>query len=193
MIPDINLLPKSDKGQSNSNVLYILLAVIALLGLAYLSWQFFSAKIEIGKLEREESTLITQRDTLQAELDLLTDHRSGSLKQSVEFVELVSYPVSPIIQETKRLQPENSYLREYTFENDSVIMVVDFETITEISNYVTKLNNSAYFVNVQVMEIENFHLGQDTSLVNFSIIPRYSAEIVLFLNETYLATGGGQS
>lgn len=193
MIPDINLLPKVDKRQSNPNVLYILLAVIALLGLAFLVWQFFSAKIEITSLESKEESLIAQRDEIQMQLELLTNDSTGSLEQSVEFVELVSYPVTPLINETKRLQPPNSYLREYSFEAEGVTMIVDFETLTEISSYVSRLNSSQYFVDVQVMSVENFHLGPEVNTDNFKIVPRYSVEIVLLLNETFLATGGGES
>lgn len=196
MIPDINLLQKVDKRQSNSRNLYILLSIIVLLLIVFFVMKYFKIRAEITSLRAEEESVMAQRDQLQVELDTMTTN-TGSLKESVEFVELISYPVSPIINETIRLQPEPSYLREYVFDAKTAIVTIDFETLSQISNYLSKLVSSPYFEDVQVTSIEHFDIKptseEEENQIDFHEIPRYKAEFSLFINPNYLATGGNHS
>lgn len=201
MIPDINLLPKVERGQSNSKVFFLVLGICTLLILSFLVWQYFSAKSDLVSLKKEEQTLIAERDNLQSQfVGQNNENAEGSLEQSVEYVELVSYPVSPLIDETIELQPENSYLRSYSFTATSVDITLDFETLSDISDYVSKLSNSSYFSDVQVGSISNFDLDPqnetDTENENaeeeFYEQKRYSVNISLMIDEAYLATGGVQ-
>ena len=59
--------------------------------------------------------LSSQREQLQIELDGKQNANKGSLEQSVQFVENVSYPVTPLMDETQVLLPEQTYLRNYVF------------------------------------------------------------------------------
>ncbi len=197
MIPDINLIPKVEKGQQGSKLLYSLIGIIALLVLTLFIWQYFSARADIAELEREEENLISNRNQLQTDLAALLPNNEGTLEQSLQFVELVSYPVSPLIDEIEGLQPSNSYLRNYTFSPESVSISIDFETLSDVSTYVSRLSNSAYFIDGQVLSITNSGLGEapDTAeegQTDFNVIPRQSVEITLLINENYLATGGVQ-
>ncbi|MDN4495517.1 malate synthase [Ureibacillus aquaedulcis] len=195
MIPDINLIPKLEKSQQGSRLLYILLGILTLLGLTLLIWQYFTAKAAVIELQREETNLIAQRDQLKVDLATLQPANEGSLEQSLQFVELVSYPVTPLIDEIQGLLPSNSYLRNYSFSPESVSISIDFETLSDVSTYVSRLNNSAYFIDGQVLSITNSELGEELGTedeTNFDVIPRQSAEITLLINETYLATGGVQ-
>lgn len=192
MIPDINLLPQHEKRQSDSKVLYILIGIIVLLSLSFFIWQYFSARAQIVSLEQEETNLIAQRDQLQSQIDANQNHL-GSLEQSIEVVNLLSYPVSPLIDETKALQPTNSYLREYVFAEKNVTITIDFETLKDISQYISRLTNSAYFEDGQIVSITNYELTTDsTDETNFDVVPRKTAEISLLIDENFLATGGVQ-
>lgn len=193
MIPDINLLPKLEKERSESNVIYILLVIVALLALAFFAWQYFTARSEVIELESKETNLIDQRDQLQFELESLTVAQGGSLKESVTFVEAVSYPVSPLIDETQRLLLKNAYLREYEFDAEVVHIVVDFETLNDTAQYVSRLTKSQYFSDVQVTSVENTEIGDaKEDETNFNLIPRQSAQIDLIINKQFLSAGGGQ-
>lgn len=196
MIPDINLLPKVERRPNNTKLLYILLAVIALLILSLLVWQYFSARSSLVSIVNEEQALLAQRDQLQSQLNVYNDSKSNiSLEQSVQFLDQISYQVSPLIKEILNLQPNNSFLRTFEFAEKSVTVWIDFETMNDISNYVTRLNNSDYFLDVQVSTISNFELvveSGDTveSTTNFNEQPRYTTNLTLVIDETYLSTGG---
>lgn len=199
MIPDINLLPKVERrGQADSKVLYVLLAIIVLLILSLLVWQYFTARSSVASMKNEEQALIVQRDQLQAKFDVLNGMSTSlSLNEFVEFLEILSYPVSPIINEAQTLQPNNSFLRAYEFSENSVMISLDFETLNAISDYVARLSNSGYFKDVQVSTISNFELvveteeGTTDETTNFNEQPRYSANITLLIDDSYLATTGG--
>lgn len=204
MIPDINLLPKVEKRQSTSTKnIYILISIIVLLLVAFFVLQYFKIRGEISTLKEKEQSVLAERDQLEAELDNMTMN-TGSLEQSVEFVEMISYPVSPIIDETIRLQPGHSYLREYAFDATTAEVTMDFETLSDISSYLSKLVNSAYFQDVQVTSIEHFEImpnrvtdeGEEVTVDNrasFYEVPRYEVVFTLFINSNYLAAGGVES
>ncbi|MEJ9282388.1 hypothetical protein [Ureibacillus thermosphaericus] len=192
MIPDINLLPKADKRQSASKNLYILLTIVVLLLVAFFAFQYFKIRGEIAHLRSEEQQVIAERNQLQEELDSMTVN-TGSLKQSIEFVETISYPVSPIIDETIRLQTGNSYLREYTFDEKTAEVTMDFETLSDIANYLSRLTGSAYFQDVQVSSVEHFDpsaLEEEDDATNFNEIPRYEVVFTLLIDQQYVAAGG---
>lgn len=194
MIPDINLLPKYDKRQSTSKNLFIILTAVMLLLVIFFAFQYFQFRAEIAKLQDEEEQVIAERNRLQEELDNMTVN-TGSLKQSVEYVERISYPVSPIIDETVRLQPEHSYLREYAFEEEAAEVAMDFETLSDISDYLTQLSNSPFFKDAQVTSIEQFELGgeeEEEREGDFHEIPRYEVRFKLYVDSNSLAAGGDE-
>lgn len=122
---------------------------------------------------------------------------AGTLEQSVQFVNHVSYPVTPLIDETQALLPEHTYLRNYQFGEENIEITADFETMSAISNYLDKLNVSPYFTDVQVGTIENFDLAiGEQNEVNaqdkYQQLPRYSVTFSLAIDFTFLV-GGSES
>lgn len=193
MIPDINLMPNAEQEDGNSKVFFILLGTIVIALLAVMSWMYFSAKAEVTNLSNEEQMLQSERDTLQMELTTLQGAGQGSVEESLAFIEHISYPVTPLIDETKGLLPENTYLRDYSFGESAVTFSVDFETLNAASLYISRLENSPYFLDVQVGTIENFELGSNGERQNetrFSEVPRYTVEVILAINDAQLVTGG---
>lgn len=197
MIPDINLLPKTDNEEEGSRLIYILLGIIAVILLAVLLWLYFTARSDVKDLTEKQTQLQSQRDQLQQELALLEGENVGTLEQSLEFVEYVSYPVTPIIDETQGLLPEATYLRNYSFSNESTTITVDFETLTTASIYVERLENSPYFSDVQLGAVTTFEIIGGTDIekeenqTNFTRMPRYTANITMTINNSYLSMGGG--
>ncbi|MEK3764357.1 malate synthase [Solibacillus sp. FSL K6-4121] len=196
MIPDINLLPKIEKGETSLKLAYILVGILSLLTLAVFAWIFFNAESEIADSEVTRTTIIATRDALQGQVSSAEMQNNGSLEESVTFVESVSYAVSPIIIETRNLLPLNTYLRSYVFSETGVEATVDFETLNSISSYVSELKKSLYFNDVQVGVIEAFEIITSDDEKNleqqFAEVPRYELEINLVIDKAYLAAGGDE-
>lgn len=196
MVPEINLLPNLEKKKASPTLLYAVLIGITAIVLVYMIFLYFGAKSDISTLSKQEQEITTQRDELQKELDAMSNANKGSLAQSVKFVENVSYPVTPLIAETQALLSEHTYVRGYTFDEESVTVTTDFETMNDISRYVEKLGVSDYFRDTQVDTIGNFEveLGEQTDDKRledkFKEIPRYTVTIKLFIDYSYLARGG---
>ncbi|MFL0583105.1 PilN domain-containing protein [Solibacillus silvestris] len=194
MIPDINLLPKIEKGATSLKLAFILVGILSILTIGLLAITYFSARSEIASAIPERDSLILTRDALNAELASAQTGSQGSLEESVAFVERVSYPVSPIIIETRNLLPKDTYLRSYAFSETGVQVAVDFETLNAISAYVSQLDKSPYFDDVQVGTIQNFELNPTGEEVNdtqqFTEVPRYSLEIFLVIDQLHVAAEG---
>lgn len=192
MIPNINLLPPQGHKKTNFKKVYIILTVIVLLVVVYFVLQYISVKGDIKSLTTEEQQVMEKRDKLKQELNEISVN-SGSLSQSVEYVDVISYPVSPIIDETMKLRPGRTYLRQYSFDATSAEVKMDFETLNEISSYVSRLTSNAYIDDVQIASINQFDVnptGEEKKEGNFNEVPRYEVTFTLHIDHQYLATGG---
>lgn len=193
-IPDINLIPNNEQEDGQSKLFFILLGILVMILLAVMSWLYFTAKAEVTSATNEKQTLQTERDALQLELSTLQGAEQGTVEESLAFIEHISYPVTPLIEETKGLLPENTYLREYDFGESAVTFSVDFETLHAVSTYISRLEGSPYFLDVQVGTIEEFELGSEGEQQNeetrFSEVPRYTVEVTLAIDNAQLAAGG---
>lgn len=196
MIPDINLLPKIEKGKTSLNIAFYVVGIVSLVTLGLLIWTFFGAKSDIASATPERDSLLAERDGLQAEVASYDSLSSGSLEESVAFVERVSYPVTPIMMEAQNLLPINTYLRSYVFSETGVQVVVDFETLKAVSSYVSELEKSPYFSDIQVGTISNFEIdpaGEETDeALLFKQVPRYNVEIMLVIDQLYVVAGGDE-
>ena len=196
MIPDINLLPKLEKKSNSNKLVYTLMGVVTVLALAVFAFMYITSILDLRGLQAQEQQLTTEQTELQAQLDVLQSMNVGSLEESLAFVERVSYPVSPLIDEAQKLLTEDTYLRSYSFTEESVTVSADFEILSDVSRYVDALNNSQYFSDVQVETVSNFELNptnnEKADSEKFQEIPRYSTSIVLLIDSMYLATGGAR-
>ena len=186
----------------NSPVICVLILGAVLFGVLvlFLSMQLFSLKKDISALSSEETQLVEQRDVLVAQVSssASAQEAQGTLASSVTFVESISYPVSPLIDEVHRLLLENTYLRDYQFGETGVDLVVDFETMNDLSLFVENLLNSPYFTDVQVQSISTFEPSgntedtADSTETNFDVQSRYSATFTLIMDQAYLSAGGAR-
>jgi len=194
MVPEINLLPNLEKKHSTPTSIYVVFIILIGMIVGYMIFLFFQAKIDLTKLSAQEVELSSQREQLQIELDGKRNLNQGSLEQSVQFVENVSYPVTPLIDETQILLPEQTYFRKYIFGEKNVEITADFETMSAISAYLEKLTGSPYFNDVQVDTISNFDVSigteeEESAKDRFKEVPRYSATITLGIDFKFLAGG----
>ncbi|MFF2794315.1 PilN domain-containing protein [Lysinibacillus xylanilyticus] len=194
MVPEINLLPNLEKKHSTPTLIYVVFIILIGMIVGYMIFLFFQAKIDLTKLSAQEVELSSQREQLQNELDGKRNLNQGSLEQSVQFVENVSYPVTPLIDETQVLLPEQTYFRKYVFGEENVEITADFETMSAISSYLEKLTASPYFNDIQVDTISNFDVSignqeEESAKDRFKEVPRYSATITLGIDFKFLAGG----
>jgi len=193
MVPEINLLPNLEKKHSTPTLIYGVFIILIGMIVGYMIFLFFQAKSDLTKLSAQEVELSSQREQLQMELDGKQNANQGSLEQSVQFVENVSYPVTPLMDETQVLLPEQTYLRNYVFGENNVEITADFETMSAISSYLEKLTASPYFNDIQIDTISNFDVAigqeEESAKNKFKEIPRYSATITLGIDFKFLAGG----
>ncbi|MEQ6355013.1 hypothetical protein ABNX05_10335 [Lysinibacillus sp. M3] len=194
MVPEINLLPDLEKKHSTPALFYIVFIILIGMIVGYMIFLFFQAKSDLTKLSAQEMELSSQHEQLQTELDVKRNVNEGSLEQSVQFVEKVSYPVTPLMDETQVLLPEQTYLRDYVFGEKNVEVTADFETMSAISSYLEKLTVSRYFNDIQVDTISNFDVAignqeEENTKNKFKEVPRYSATITLGIDFKFLAGG----
>ncbi|MFJ7667500.1 PilN domain-containing protein [Lysinibacillus sp. NPDC097195] len=194
MVPDINLLPQLEKRTASPKLFYGVLIVIVGLILAYFLLLYFTATSDIKRLQLEEQTLTTERDQLQQTLNEQQLSNKGNLQQSVQYVQSIAYPVTPLIDETRQLLPAHAYLRSYVFGQDTINILVDFESMPDIATYVERLLVSHYFKDTQISSIANFEVqvGEQKELTpeqKFTEVPRYSVSITATIDFMYLAGG----
>ena len=195
MVPEINLLPKMERQKSNSILIIVIGLILFATVLLLFFIQYMSLKNEVNTLTAEETYVAAEKVDLTEQVELINTSNQGTLAEAVIFAESVSYPVSPLLIEVDALLEGNTYLRQFVFLEQSLEVSVDFETMTGISNYVEKLLQSDYFTDIKIEQISNFEANddiEDSRIINFEEIPRYSATINLTIDQAYLSAGGDQ-
>lgn len=196
MTPEINLLPKIEKKKVSSQTPFLLLATIVILSLVYLVYTYFTVTASIKKLELEYNSSTIELEEQELALEVLINLNKGSLQDAVDFVRSISYLVTPLMDEIQKLQPPNTYLRDYNFSENKVEVILDFETMQEVSLYVERLVQSDYFTDAQVQNVASYEINEESSdemkkIKNqFEVIPRYTLTISCLIDYTYLAGSG---
>lgn len=191
MIPDINLLPKREKKTAKGSFVMIGFAILFIGALAFISGQYILLTKNIGTLEVDRTDLMRQKEELTEQLETLRALEDDDLETSVQFIEDISYPVSPLIVELNRYLDDRAYLRNYSFREDILSFLVDFETITDVSTYVDDLLKSPYVKDVIVNGMSSF---DPVALEGnqFDVIDRFANTFELLIDLDYLRKVGGE-
>ena len=193
MVPEINLLPKVERKSAKRRWFSLILAIIFSLLLVFLMIQYFTLTKSIKTLESEQQVLATEKVALEETLAALHKPKGIDLEASVEFVESVSYPVSPLVIEINKYLDENAYLRDYLFSEETIGVEVDFETLSEVVSYIEDLMDSPYFKDVVVSDIETFDptASDEDEEDQFKVTDRYSNKFEILIDLDYLREVGG--
>lgn len=190
MVTEINLLPKRNRIKSNIFVLSIVLGAILVIFFIFLLMQYINTKSELETITTLDSQLLSTKTEMELSLNNLQGVNKDSFSASVDFVESVSYPVSPLVDELESYLVGNSYLTSYSFSESSLSISADFETLTEVATYVERLSISTYFADVQVNTVSKFNVESGDTEENldedFTVIPRHSVQFDLLINDAYL-------
>ena len=193
MVPEINLLPKVERKSAKRRWFSLILTIIFSLLLVFLMIQYFTLTKSIKTLESEQQVLATEKVALEETLAALHKPKGIDLEASVEFVESVSYPVSPLVIEINKYLDENAYLRDYLFSEETIGVEVDFETLSEVVSYIEDLMDSPYFKDVVVSDIETFDptASDEDEEDQFKVTDRYSNKFEILIDLDYLREVGG--
>lgn len=192
MVPEINLLPKRERQKSNFILILAISLVLLITVILLLFIQYFSVKGDIETLTAEETYTVAEKEDLTQLVNEIKMSGQGDLQTSVTFAESVSKPVRPLLNEVNTLLEKHTYLRQFEFVNQTILISVDVETMTSLSKFVDKLLVSNYFSDAKVESVTNFDLSNssESEEKKFEIIPRYSAIINLNVDQSYLENGG---
>lgn len=192
MVPEINLLPKRESQKSNFILILAISLVLLITAILLLFIQYFSIKSEIETFTAAETYSIAEKEDLTLLVNEINMSGQGDLQTSVTFSESVSNSVSPLLIEVNKLLEKHTYLRQFEFVDQTILISVDVETMTSLAKFVDKLLVSNYFLDVKVESVTNFDLSNSSESVEkrFEIIPRYSAIINLNIDQSYLKNGG---
>lgn len=195
MVPEINLLPKTNRKSAESKWVTLILALVFMLLLLFLAVQYVTLTNSLKTLEAEQQILATEKTDLETTLASLHEPQGVDLEESVAFVERVSYPVSPLIMEINHYLDDDAYLRDYSFSEENVQFAVDFETMSEVVSYIEYLTGSLYFEDTFVHQIEAFNpipLGEEDEVSVFDNVDRYSNSFEVLIDLDYLRAGGAE-
>ena len=195
MVPEINLLPKTDRKSAESKWITLILALVFVLLLLFLAVQYVTLTKSVNTLEEEQQILATEKTELETTLASLQEPKGVDLEESVAFVERVSYPVSPLIIEINHYLDDDAYLRDYSFSEENVQFAVDIETMSEVVSYIENLTGSLYFEDAIVHQIETFNpisLGEEDEVSVFDSVDRYSNSFEVLIDLDYLRAGGAE-
>lgn len=187
MIPDINLLPQREKRSASGGWLFIIFGVLFFIALVVMTVQFFVLMKNTAVLEAEEDELQRENVALQEELAALQSSDEMDLETSLQFIESISYPVSPLIIELNKYLDDHAYLRTYSFREDTLSFIVDFETISDVSVYIDNLLKSPYVKDVIVDGMTAFdptNLEEDAN--QFNVIDRFANTFEILIDLDYL-------
>lgn len=192
MIPDINLLPQRDLNSARGNWVFILFGALFIGALIFMLAQYLYVTKSIQGLESEQTALNNEKQVLEEKLMQLQEPKGVDLETSVEFIEAISFPVSPLIIELNRYLDEHAYLREYSFEENTVSFTVDFETMTDISTYMNDLLRSPFVKDVIINEMSAFNPTK-TEDKPFEVIDRFTNTFEVLINLDYLREADGEN
>lgn len=162
MVPEINLLPKRERQKSNFILILAISLVLLITVILLLFIQYFSVKGDIETLTAEETYTVAEKEDLTQLVNEINMSGQGDLQTSVTFAESVSKPVSPLLIEVNTLLEKHTYLRQFEFVNQTILISVDVETMTSLSKFVDKLLVSNYFSDVKVESVTNFDLSNSS-------------------------------
>ncbi|KXH87315.1 PilN domain-containing protein [Sporosarcina sp. HYO08] len=192
MAPDINLLPKRDRSLANKRLFFIIFGIVFALLFIGIGTQYVIVSKNIDRLQAMKQTEEAGKSQLQAKVAALETPVVADLATSVQFIESVSYPVSPLLTELLKYIPENTYVRSYKFTENTITVDVDFETLSHVSTYIGDVDGSAYFTDVKVESISTFSPKDDEEekTTSFDEVERFANTITVTIEPSYLRNGG---
>ena len=183
MLPDINLLPKFERQRSLFVIIFLIAFLIWFIFTALLVFHYFHTKNTLERTQTEVEQLTELKTTLEQQVHSADAADASSLANAVEYAENVTYPTSALIDNLITLLPDYAYLSEYAYDEGSITIQSQFETMDVAAEYVARLVGSDYINDVKVDEIETFTIDEDEEDdTSYTTVPRYDVRHSLEAN-----------
>ncbi|MFD1708773.1 hypothetical protein ACFSCZ_19035 [Siminovitchia sediminis] len=198
MLPDINLLPKYKKERSFSYMIFLGGLALAILLTGYLIYQYIQLKDEIQVAAVQQEELTSEKEALEEQAKIQEADLPVLMEEAVSYAEQHVIPTSRLIDQLMGFLPERAYISQYHYFDGKAVIETHFETMTEASSYVAKLDASDFTKNVKVNHINTFEPeapadeNEETETIEmslFQLLPRYQVTYSFDMNASQLKEG----
>lgn len=199
MLPDINLLPKYKRERSLLYILFLAGLILAILFTGFLGYQYITVHNELKAANEQNKELTEQKETLQVQTAKQEPNQKEAMKEAVAYAEKYVIPTSKLIDQLMAFLPTTGYMSQYNYNEGEVVIESHFETMTDASSYMAKLNASDFIKNPIVNRLETFDLeapeanadsedeaDNQAELSIFELLPRYQVTYSFEINPAQL-------
>lgn len=182
-VPLINLMPPLRSARSSNKIGIWAAAILGVLFIAGVAVWNYSLSTDVADLQKENEAKVAALDEANSQLEQLQSSDGDSLEDAVKTIEQLSYPVTPIIAAVNKNLADYNYKTNYEFAETSAKAVIQYETYSELANYIEKIQMNPIFKDVKVNTINTKKPGNENEEVQLEeTIDRHIAEIELDLN-----------
>lgn len=200
MLPDINLLPKYEKERSLLYIIFIIGLILAFLLTGFVVYQYITVSNELKEVNTRNTELAEAKEILELQMTKQEPDEKEGMKEAVAYAERYVVPTSKLIDQLMTFLPATGYLSQYEYQEGKVAIDAHFETMTDASTYVAKLDASEFIKNAKVNSLETFELdASETSTEDeaddesaaevispFELLPRYQVTYSFEINSFQL-------
>ncbi|RWR11857.1 hypothetical protein QNH23_00060 [Siminovitchia fortis] len=199
MLPDINLLPKYKRERSLLYILFLAGLILAILFTGFLGYQYITVHNELKETNEQNKELTKQKETLQVQTAEQESNQKEAMREAVAYAEKYVIPTSKLIDQLMTFLPTTGYMSQYNYNEGEVVIESHFETMTDASSYMAKLNASDFIKNPIVNRLETFELeapeanadsedeaDNQAELSIFELLPRYQVTYSFEINPAQL-------
>ncbi|RXT14695.1 hypothetical protein [Ammoniphilus sp. CFH 90114] len=199
MLIDINLLPQKEK-KSFSYVLSLLVAILILLavgGWVYLQHSQLKRELQVSQqqLELARNLRVIQEQKTSQEA---VPSSSLLLEEKVKWLGAIPISTVNILNHLVQLLPERGFFLQYQYSAEGELSItVQFDTLREVSGYVSELRASKNLESVEISNIATSPVTLPSYLegdqeASKQYMPRYIAQFRLKLNQEADLTEKGE-
>ncbi|MBE6184139.1 MAG: PilN domain-containing protein [Bacillus sp. (in: Bacteria)] len=169
MLVEINLLPK--KEPKNIALLFWggIIFVVIIVFVMFFFFTLQDSKQQLTHIDQKIKHVQALQATEQAKKNSDNTYQDSQKLQSV--VDWANqYPIKtvPILQKLTNLLPKYGYMQSFSYTDNAVSVVVQFDTNEETAYYLKRLVDSKYFNNVTLVSVKtaSIQVGNDQTTTN---------------------------
>ena len=198
MLAEINLLPRKDRKNQAKLIILLVILVMTIIVLTILGFQINALNKAEVVAEHKQSILQEQLDAKNEVRDQESESSEEKLQSAVNFAEVTSQDVIPVVGELTEQLPERGYLMDYEQVDPWTIhLTVQFDMNRDAAFYLARLKESQTFEQVFLEKITTKSENNDETLNKLDVIemPRINARyyIKVRANEDITENGGGDT
>lgn len=199
MLPEINLLPKYERERSLLYILFLIGLISAILFTGFLAYQYITVQTGLKAANAHNKELSERKEILQVQVTNQEPNEKETMEEAVAYAEKYVVPTTKLIDQLITFLPATGYMSQYNFKDGDVVIESHFETMTDASSYMAKLDTSDFIKKAKVIRLETFELeqpevnsetenetGNPDELNQFEVLPRYQVTYSFEINSAQL-------